>query len=272
MNNKARDTLLDGFRRFEDLPPNSLCRFYPIPDYGKMLDIQIDYTKKNFDHLPAISIPSTTWITSTLDKLLGRWIKLSKYISKPRGCQTLALLFLKTKSCGMTNIFGISTQECSVGSIWNITQNYSSFISQSSPPCSNNSSSPNRLILPQRSGLYPDVRPSYHMFTLRIPFIFVELLNDYPTWMLRDEMHLSELIQNYCKDNLTITRLIPTHSDNIFIISYSQFFQTEKQCAKLMRKILKNPREIESFSPMRVGFEASPKIEGFFTTFDVKYF
>lgn len=247
MNNKEpRETFLDEFKRFEDLPPNSLCLAYPIPDYGYFTDFQIEFKTQVYratELVPELVLFHTVYISSTLDRLLCKWIKLKKYISKPAGHQILGLLFLQTKFFGVRNdVFEISSQNCYLGSTPNECL-YSPIRRES--PCS--ALRWQKVITTNRLDNYPNDRSDSYVINVRIPFIFVEILDNRETWMLSDESYLAELIPN-SETNRFIKRLIPTHSDRIFIISFSQLFQTEKDCAKLMRKVLLYPREIDSFS------------------------
>lgn len=208
-----------SYVRVEDLPWNSCCLTIPKPTAESIENIRfyIEYSVRchGFD---CFSIPCC------IDNLLVKWLKIKKYIQVPEDRKILAILFVQP--------FWIN-HSMSIA----VNQTFQRVEDLFKPPGGKKKSRNGQLhcCTNDSSDLVLDI-------DYRMPFAFVLVnssilrsfgVNDIITFMADVDVSL------YCKTRPT--KLIPTNNPLIALLIFSDILQDEKDCAKLMRKYLKNP-------------------------------
>lgn len=224
----SKKELLSGCQKIFDFSSTDMC--YQLVPKSKGGSIQL-FNKNR-------GVVSST--TLSLDKLLGKWLKIKKYFIIAEHQHFCSLLFLQPiwRNPGFGLILYNSDGLC----VWELPSSprldYRVWSRQNSTFSLERSSS-------GKHGLHIEL-------SMSMPFVFIELKSKYNSSFDKSELlHMNSnlrqediRIYNYYGEPLFSGRLVPTSDPTIHLLVFSEFLQTSKDCAKLVRRFLKNPNNL----------------------------
>lgn len=217
---EQKKDLLCGAQKIFDFSSTDMCYLLMPKSEGGSIDLVLNY----YDY---------SCITVRIDRLLGKWLKIKKYFILPKDEHFCSLLFIQPiwRNPGFAlNLFD-STHLNVWHAGWSRTFDSADWLKQNLA-----------FQLEQRTGKYGlDME-----LPMSMPFVFIQLkskittLGDAP--IERVELKQEDIqIGNYYGETLPSCRLINTSDPEIYLLVFSDLLQTSKDCAKLMRRFLKNP-------------------------------
>lgn len=189
-------------------------------------------------------------ITIRMDRLIGKWLKIKKYFVIPEHEHLCSILFLQPI---WTNPgFNLTLTDSTGYHVWCTI-----------PPTALGESEPrdytwlnNNLFFKLdhsagKSGLNI-------ILSMSLPFVFIQLKSRHyiarkdsyhPVPLDEENLNIVDFnlqqediqIYNYSEGRIANSRLINTSDPSIYLLVFSDILQTSKDCAKLLRRFLKNP-------------------------------
>lgn len=203
--------------RFETLPTNSCCCTILKADVDdKGLEfvctlLECDDGEENFS------------ITTNLDRLLGRWLKIKKYFDIPSDERVVAILFIQP--IWINHFFRIHLHSAHQASIFVVKpQNWINFTRMSHNP---------KFLKPYRSTQWKPGQPRQIFIDDHFPFVFAEISDCTSPILIDSDFHGS-----FGTRPMTI---LTTSDPKIFLLIFSSVLRKGKHCAKLLRCFLKDP-------------------------------
>lgn len=197
----------------ETLPSNSCCSVLPKID-SKEFEIVCTFLDYNLE--------SPFAITKNLDCLLGKWLKIKKYIDLPDQQRLVAILFIQR--IWINDFFKIHITSPHQASLRVVKPQIWANFDQMCYDAKVLKTYRSR----QTSGL-----PIQMSINCRFPFVFAEISDCNLAFLTESDFDCS-----FGSKPMTI---LPTCNPRIYLLIFSSILRNEKDCAKLLRCFLKNP-------------------------------
>lgn len=242
---QKRELLNGGYEMIENLPADSCFIAIPEPDPFKYKALIVEFLSVCGD--------DEFIITLQLDNLLVKWLKIKNFINLPQRHKILAILFLQP--FWKNDYLSVLLEQPS--------KSDRSYIIYS-PPITYGSSSG---VLVCMGSVHPGQTRNVDS---RFPFAFVELY--YKAEHRFDIDCCTEADFEQCCRERTV-KFMRTSKEGIYLLIFSQILKDEADCAKLLRKYLKNPTHSVWMDPMVGNFSfKTAAIPGLlYTTFEIQF-
>lgn len=232
----SKKELLSGYQRIVDFSQTDKC-YLLIPKIdGSLIELMIRHKE-------------LSTITMRMDRLVGKWLKVKKYFVIPEDKHLCSILFLQPIWINpgfiihLTDAAGNSVGQMTPASLSHSGLDEHAWLNENLMFALHHSIGKRGLSIP---------------LSMALPFVFIQLTSlhhisrkdsYHPVPLDNENLNIFDFnlhqedfqIHNYGDGLFPSYRLITTSDPSIYLLVFSDLLQTSKDCAKLLRRFMKNP-------------------------------